>query len=141
VNSYQRRIAERVSRLGDPNSPETPSPLLTIAEFFEGNVYPGSIGCNLSPVPEPSRFYELFKTIAARAEVKDIRVEITAFDDPDWPFSDTIFIMTTASPAEVGLWFEEDLRPDEISEGFRGRVTYEPYEIPAGTGAVLCWWD
>ncbi len=31
------RITQRVNRHGDVNDPATPRPLLTLAEFFEGN--------------------------------------------------------------------------------------------------------
>jgi hypothetical protein len=89
----------------------------------------------------PARFFEIFKRIAGRSDVKDIRVQITAFDDPDWPFSDTVYIMTSASAEEVAGWFDADLRPDEVSEGFRLGMTYERYDIPPDTRPVLCWWD
>jgi hypothetical protein len=138
---HLRRIMERVSRLGDPNDMATPRPLLTIAEFFEGNNCIGSIGCNLSSTPAPKRFYEFFTQIAARADVKDIRVQVTVFDDPEWPFSETVYIMTSATLDEVASWFEDDIRPDEVSEGFRSGVEHEPYQIPMGTRPVLCWWD
>jgi hypothetical protein len=36
-------------------------------------------------------------------------VVITQFDDPEWPFSDTGYAMTTAKPEEVASWFGEDL--------------------------------
>jgi hypothetical protein len=49
--------------------------------------------------------------------------------------------MTNATAEEVGQWFDEDLRPDEIWEGFLQNVRYEPYTAPAGTRAVACWWD
>jgi hypothetical protein len=138
---HLQRITERVNRLGNPNRPETPCPLLTIEEFFEGNDCVGSIGCNLSPTVTPARFYAVFKEIAARCDVKDIRMQITAFDDPDWPFSDTVYILTSASVEEVAGWFDADLRPDEVSEGFRSGMTYERYDIPPDTRPVLCWWD
>jgi hypothetical protein len=48
----------------------------------------------------------------------DVRVKITMFDDPEWPFSDTIYVMTSATPEEVASWFDEDLRPDDVWEGF-----------------------
>ena len=134
------RITARVRRLGDPDDPETPRPLLTTDEFFEGNTVDGSIGCNLDPTPSPERFYELFKAIARRPEVRDVRIQITAFDDPSWPFSDTVYVMTTASHEEVATWFPEELRPDETWEGFVDQ-RYEPYEVPAGTKPVACWWD
>ncbi|XHS77838.1 hypothetical protein ACFJGW_19290 [Burkholderiaceae bacterium UC74_6] len=134
------RITERVNRLGHPDAPETPRPLLTIDEFFDGNSEVGSIGCNLPTAPAPTQFYELLRAIAQRPEVKDVRVQITAFDVPEWPFSDTVYIMTSASTEEVMSWFPEDLAPDEIWDGFVDQA-YEPYEVPAGSRPIACWWD
>lgn len=134
------RITERVTRLGHPDEPGTPRPLVAIDEFFEGNSAVGSIGCNLDCTPAPGRFYELFREMARRPEVKDIRVQITAFDDPEWPFSDTVYVMTSAAPEEVGSWFPSELRPDETWEGFVDQA-FEPYEVPAGCKPVACWWD
>jgi len=138
--SHLDRITERVTRLGDPGLPGTPVPLLTVDEFFEGNSVVGSIGCNLEGEPSPETFYSLFQTIAQRPDVKDIRVQITAFDDPAWPFTDTVYVMTTASPEEVANWFPEHLRPTETSAGFIDQE-YEPYAVPAGVQPVTCWWD
>ncbi len=134
------RITERVNRLGDPNDPATPRPLLTIDEFFEGNAEVGSIGCNLDGAPEPDDFYSLFRTIAQREDVNDIRVQITAFDVPEWPFSDTVYIMTSATPEQVATWFPDRLRPDETWAGFVDQA-YEPYQVPAGVQSIACWWD
>ncbi|HEX3652458.1 MAG TPA: hypothetical protein VHU18_06515 [Rhizomicrobium sp.] len=134
------RITERVTRGGWPDADGARIPLLSIQEFFEDNQVVGSIGCNLEGPPSPSRFYELFKQIAARPDVKDIRVQITMFDDPDWPFSDTVFVMTTADPEEVLSWFPEELKPDEVEIGFR-TDRYEPYDLPKGVQPIWCWWD
>jgi hypothetical protein len=136
-----QRIAERVNRNGDPDDVDTPRPLLTIDEFFDGNTSVGSIGCNLPQAPLPSVFYDLFKRILARDDVADIRVQVTAFDDPDWPFSDTVYIMTTASPEDVASWFDTGFAPDAVSEGFNPGVTYESYVVPAGVRPIGCWWD
>jgi hypothetical protein len=134
------RVTERVTRLGHPDDSSTPRPLVTIEEFFEGNEELGSIGCNLLPTPEPSDFYEFFRRIATRSDVADIRVQITAFDTPEWPFSDTVYIMTTASDEEVISWFPDAMRPDETWLGFSEQV-YEPYNVAAGFHPVGCWWD
>jgi hypothetical protein len=134
------RITERVTRLGHPDEPGTPTPLVTLDEFFDGNSEVGSIGCNLDSAPAPARFYELFLEIARRPEVKDVRVQITAFDAPEWPFSDTVYVMTSATPEEVALWFPDDLKPDETWEGFVDQP-FEPYQVPAGCKPVACWWD
>lgn len=136
-----QRITARVTRLGDPEKPGTPRPLVTVEEFFSGNDVVGSIGCNLASQPDPSEFHTLFREIAERPEVKDVRVKITAFDMPEWPFSDTVYIMTSAPVEEVEQWFPDRLRPDEFWEGFVANETYEPYEIPKGVRPVAAWWD
>jgi len=133
-------ITERVCHLGDPDDAATPRPLLTVDEFFQGNTVVGSIGCNLGSAPAPDEFHSLFRAMAQRPEVKDIRIQITAFDDPEWPFSDTVYIMTSATPEQVMAWFPEHLRPDETWAGFADRP-YEPYQLPSGVQAVACWWD
>lgn len=135
-----KRITKRVNLNGHPDKPDTPRPLLAIDEFFEGNEIEGSIGCNLIDIPHPTEFYELFKVIMNRPDVKDIRVQVTAFDDPEWPFTDTVYIMTSAPESEVSTWFPEHLKPDEIWEGFVDQ-NYEPYEIPDGSRPVAAWWD
>lgn len=100
----------------------------------------GSIGCDLDGSPTPERFYELFKKMACRPEVKDIRVQITMFDDPDWPFSDQVYVLRSAAPDEVRTWFPEELMPDEVHVAELG-PQFEPYAIPAGMRPIGCWWD
>jgi hypothetical protein len=59
---------------------------------------------------------------------------------PDlWPFSDHVYVVTTATPPEVARWaavLHPDLpavagHPDEPP----------PLPIPPGTHAVVLWWD
>lgn len=135
------RITERVSRHGDVNDAVTPRPLLTLAEFFDGNDVDGTIGCNLNPPPSPAEFYELLKGIAARPGVADVRVQVTMFDAPEWPFSDTVWVITSASPKEVASWFDESVRPDECISGWQDGVAVEPCAVPAGMKPIMCWWD
>src|SRR5262245_66661078 len=108
------RVTSRANRNGDPNDPATPRPLLTLAEFFDGNDVVGSIGCNLSPTPTPSEFRAILAAIAARPDVGDVRVQVTMFDDPDWPFSDTVWSMTSADTATVASWFAPDVGPASV---------------------------
>ena len=135
------RITERVNRNGDVNNAATPRPLLTLAEFFEGNEVIGSIGCNLIPTPESAEFYELFKQIALRPEVADVLVQVTMFDNDEWPFSDTVWVITSATPEQVVEWFEEAVRPDQCWQGWTDGFSFEPYQIPKGMYAIACWWD
>jgi hypothetical protein len=135
------RITERVNRYGDPNDQETPRPLLTLQEFFDGNDISGSIGCNLDPMPEPRQFHEMLLRISSRPEVGDVRIQITMFDDPAWPFSDTVWIFTSATPEAVASWFPEKWRPDDIQGGWTAGAKYENVIVPTGMSPVACWWD
>lgn len=135
------RVTERAWRNGDPNEPSTPRPLLTLDEFFDGNTVAGSIGCNLDPTPTPAEFRELLESIRVRADVADVRVQITMFDDPDWPFSDTVWIITSAPPEQVRSWFPQELAPDDLWADFPADQSFEECKVPAGHRAVACWWD
>lgn len=137
-----QKITERIGRSGEVNDPEIPRPLLTLEEFFCGNNYAGSIGCNLIPTPEPQEFHELLRRIENRPDVAEVRVEITMFDDPEgWPFSDTVWIITSAKAERVAEWFPENWRPDDCWTGWNEDRTYEPCMVPPGTLPVACWWD
>ncbi len=134
-------LAERVRRGGDPDDPSTPRPLLTLSEFFDGNTVVGSICCNLDPTPEPTEVGQVLSAIAARPEVADVRVQVSAFDDPAWPFSDTVWVITSAPVATVAAWFPKRLRPDELTVGWQEGVRYESVTVPIGMNAVACFWD
>ena len=71
-----------------------------------------------------------------------MRVQVTMFDNPDeWPFSDTVWVITSADAATVRSWFPEGMAPDEVGEGWVKGVTYEEGPILAGMKPVSCWWD
>jgi hypothetical protein len=136
------RIARRINRNGDVNDPETPRPLLGLEEFFEGNDDYSSIGYNLySDQPAPAEFYALFRSIRDRADVADVLVEVSQHEDPaQWPSTDTVWIITSASVDEVRAWLGERFRPDEVREGWTDRPR-ERYAVPAGMKPVGVWWD
>lgn len=135
------KITKRVNRNGNPDDADTPRPLLTLEEFFEGNDVTGSIGCNLDSAPSPDQFYSLLKTIKGKKGVGNVLVQVTAFDDPSWPFSDTVWVVTSCSEEEVRSWFPDDLAPDEVWSGWMESQSYEPVNIPAGMRPIACWWD
>lgn len=136
----RERLLERV---GDINNPSLPRPLVTLEEFFEDNDDYGSIGYNLPDPPQPREFYELLKEIRQKPEVSDVRIEVKDLEDPDgWPATDTIWIITSAAPAEVRSWFPERLAPDDVYDGFSSDVRpVEPYAIPPGMRAIGAWYD
>lgn len=136
------RLVERINRHGKIGDAKTPAPLVTLEEFFEGNGDPGSIGCNLPGGVQPSEMYAAFKAIRARPGVADVRVQVTMHDDPEgWPFSDTVWVITSASDADIRTWLPERLRPDELFQGFHRDRPMESCEVPSGMRAVGLWYD
>ncbi|MEZ4223538.1 MAG: hypothetical protein R3B13_21500 [Polyangiaceae bacterium] len=135
------RVTERVTRNGHPDEEGTPRPLLTLSEFFDGNDVDGSIGCNLNPMPTPSQMRAVLERILGRPDVADVLIQVSMFDDPQWPFSDTIWVITNASPDDLQGWFPEQFKPDEVWEGWQDGTLYEPYVVPQGTRPLGVFFD
>lgn len=118
--------------------------LVTPREFFEGNDDLGSIGCNLYEHPGINTFRAVLEELEARDSVAGIHLVITDLEEDDpgvWPFSDTVYFVTTAPPEEIAEALEL-LSPDEV-----GLINLDyaefanPPAIPAGYHLVLAWWD
>ena len=140
VKKSMDKRATLLERIGDINNNDLPRPLVGLELFFEGNDDLGSIGCNLPGPVSPADFYALLKDLRKRSDVRDILIEVKDQEDPDgWPFSDTIWFITSADPAEVKSWFPENLAPDDVVDGFSANI--EPYKVPDGFRAVGAWYD
>jgi hypothetical protein len=83
----------------------------------------------------------LLLSIRERPDVSDVRIMVTQFDggDDEWPFSDTICFVTTASEHDVMGWLGDDYRPDEIWSDDFSRA--EAIDVPPGHRVVGAWWD
>ena len=148
-------LIERINRNGDINDPDTPRPLLTLEEFFEGNDDYGSIGCNFHQgQPAPSEFYALFLQIRERPEVENVLVEVKQQEMPDeWPFTDTVWIITSATAESVREWLGKRFAADEYVIGWDESAicwpeeeqavvqTLEPYPVPHGMQPIGVFWD
>jgi hypothetical protein len=138
----RERLLKRINRNGDINNFDNPRPLVTLEEFFEGNDDFASIGYNFNPPPGPQALYKLFKHVRDRPDVADVLVEVKDHEDPEgWPSSDTVWIVTSASPDEVQGWLGDQFRADEILEGWGTSLKREPYEVPVGMKAIGVWYD
>jgi len=135
------KITARTMSGGNPDDSDVAKPLYTLEDFFVGNEVEGTIWCNLNPCPAPSAAYALLQDMRRRPEVADVRVQYNAFDMEDWPFSDTVWIITSASADEVRAWFPHSLAPDDCWEGWPDDVKLEECAVPAGMRPVACWWD
>ena len=115
-----------ISRQGGYDHGAGPEPVVSLELFFDGNEDPASIGCNLSDHPGPARFYEVLSTIRDRPEVHSVWVGVSDVIEPDdWPFSDHVYVVTTASPVRgrvVGSRAQS-----RTSQGTTGGTVYLPY--------------
>ena len=132
-------------------------PIVSLQEFFEGNEDYSSIGCNLDgpytvppvsapvpywPHPGPQGFYQVLQSVRARDDVQDVLVEISDPDvgEEDWPFSERVYILTSASVEQVEAWTAK-LFPTEVSEGYDGEKPALAPDLLPGYQAYALWWD
>jgi hypothetical protein len=144
------RVRARVEELGGDDA----CPHLTVDEFFTGNGQSFSIATNLPRHPGIDAFARTLREIEQRPEVSAVRVEVAEAvpDEDDWPYSDRVFIVTSASTAEVARWAEV-LDPDEPKLivgayeepecvwGWRDETPPGAPPIPSGEHVVELWWD
>ena len=63
-------------------------------------------------------------------------------DDPDaWPFSDTVWVVTSAAVDTVRSWMPERLAPDDVLDGFPKDRAIEGCPLPSGMRAAGLWYD
>ena len=141
--NYRRELIEKIKQIGLPSS-DRPLPVLSLEDFFIGNEDYGSIGCNLSEHPGPSVFFEKLKEIRMRDSVQDVLVEVNEVEESDesmWPFSDRVYILSSAAREEVTDWVST-LMPDEIEEGFaNGEPPASAPSVREGIKVYGVWWD
>lgn len=140
---YRRELVEKIKRSGSPHS-GGPLPVVSLEDFFLGNEDYGSIGCNLPEHPGPQFFFEKLKGVRARGNVQDVLVEINEVEESDdsmWPFSDRVYVLTSAAKEEVADSVAA-LMPDEVEEGFAyGEPPASAPELRTGMKVYGVWWD
>jgi hypothetical protein len=117
-------------------------PVVSLEQFFEDNVDLGSIGAGLDPHPGIATFYAVLRAIRDRPEVDDVLVGISAVvETGGWPSSSHVYVITTASPAEVAGW-AAPLHRGEPREGWwNGGPPRWPIQVPDDAHIVTFWWD
>jgi hypothetical protein len=143
---YNKRT-ELITKIKQQNLPlpsgNQPHPIVSIEDFFIGNDDVGSIGCNLLDHPGVEVFYEAFASIREKPSVQEVFVEINEIDEASegvWPFSDRVYVLTSASREEVANWVSE-LEPDEIEEGYAYGPPPSAIQLEPGMRVYGIWWD
>lgn len=97
-------------RIGDPHDVSKPHPMLTLEEYFTGNVDRESLGPYARTRFSPQDFFSVFFEQRAACGFHDIRVEILPELTPaGWPRADTIWLVTD---------FDRHELPRQLTENF-----------------------
>ncbi|MDQ2730251.1 MAG: hypothetical protein M3Y56_01215 [Armatimonadota bacterium] len=143
---------QKILKQGMPDG-RGPLPVLSLEDFFIGNHDEGSIGCNLRKHPGIDHFYKALLGIRNREDVQDVLIEVIDLNELDseeyqdeedegaeWPFSERVYLLTTATVQQVEGWVQE-LGPDDVAEGWSsGKPPAAP--VPNdGFGVISVWWD
>lgn len=139
--SSRDRLVALITANGADSDKKSPIPFVSLEQFFEGNDDLGSIGPSLPGDVMPSEFFSAFSHVRARPDVADVYVEILEHDDPQrWPYCDTIWVVTSATPQDVRLWLPARLPPTGIMYGFSCSRP-EASKIPRGMRALGLYYD
>jgi hypothetical protein len=120
-----------------------PEPVVSLEQFFDGNIDLGSIGGNLGDHPGMDTFFRVLREIRDRPDVYDVLVGITEVEDDElsWPYSDHVYVITTATVDAVANW-AKPLEADQPGEGWwNGAPPRWPIQVPEDAHIVTLWWD
>jgi hypothetical protein len=130
-------LTRKIKSLGFPDK----EIVVTLDDFFEGNSDPGSIGPNIYPdQPLPKEFYKKLSDLKGSDKVVDVLVRISDVEDLDWPYTDTIYIITNLTSEELKVILK-DLYPDEIYDDWMYGKPVNAPTIEEGMKVYSVWWD
>ncbi len=117
-------------------------PLVCLEDFFDGNDDFGSIGCNLPDEvhPGPIGFYSVLKSIQERSDVQHVLVEIYETSNGNWPYSERIYVLTSADQDSVEKWLAS-LRPDAVDEHLPWYGLSKVLSVHSDIKIYAAWWD
>jgi hypothetical protein len=117
-------------------------PLVTLEDFFVGNDQCGSICPHVEPQPSPSDVFVVFNLIRENTNVDAVFVMPTQIDsNNDWPFSDTVWIITSLSENELRNLIPKNFWPSEFSSGWPRHFKVQERPVPEGMRPVAAWYD
>jgi len=138
--SRRNQLVEKLKTRSNPVG-QHPGPTISLEDFFEENDDLMSIGCNLSAHPGIDTFYRRFLAIRSRRDVQDVLVEIRDLvDDHSWPFTDTVFVLTSMDSGELRKSIAE-LNPDEVGVFPPGSIPTDLPTLKSGMKVLGVWWD
>lgn len=138
-------LVKRLEKFLDDQECYTPSPLVSLDQFFDGNDDVGSIGCNLFEHPGIQRFRDLLSELEEHEDISKVWVIAKQHDwKPGWPHSDEVIFLTSLNVDTI----EEKisiLEPDEVYDVYSDfkAVDLDNKAISAQDGEkfIGAWWD
>lgn len=127
-------------------------PVVTLEEFFTGNIDEMSLAPNIAYETRPplQECFRILREIRDRPDVQTVLVAIHETPYPDdeadydiWPDSDTIYILTSASESAVAVWCAP-LHPTNLAEGWSCGTGIKPQAAPELDDEMVVrtlWWD
>lgn len=127
-------------------------PVVSLEDFFKHNYDDASLAPNIAHAGRPalSECYSILQDIRAQPDVQDVLVAIYETPDADdegdsdaWPYSETVYILTSAARDEVAAWVAT-LLPDDIGDTWSCGTGIKPNAAPEllpGVKVHAVWWD
>jgi hypothetical protein len=134
-------LINKIKKIGLPQDIKE-TPIVSLEDFFMGNDDIGSIGCNLLDHPGTESFFKLLKEIREKDNVSGIFVGIYEIEEEDetmWPFSEKVYIITSASKDDVKEWVMP-LDVSEVDEVKKSSLKPSPV-VEDGFRIIQLWWD
>ncbi|MEO0427886.1 MAG: hypothetical protein AAF160_10635 [Pseudomonadota bacterium] len=120
-------------------------PLMTVAEFFDGNDQDYSFAANVEK-PPLSEIQAMLERVETADGVSAVRLVSTHLNERDycievgdWPYTDTVLVVASLEEKQVSQLFDV-LEPDDIWVGTEERYVGLP-PIPSGAQLYNVWWD
>ena len=135
----KEKLVEKIKKIGW----ETGEVVVSLEDFFEGNPEEFcNISVNVYPdCPTTENFYKTMLSIRNMENVQDVLIRIVDIDEPDWPTSDTVYIITHLTIEKIKER-TKTLEPDSIDYGWGEEKTpINSPKLEKNMNIIALWWD
>jgi hypothetical protein len=149
---HRNALIAKILQQYDEGAGGNVSPVVSLEDFFESNWDEHSLAPNMAKQGRPplQECYRMLRDIRSRRDVQDVLVAIHETPEADeeldfdiWPDSDTVYVLSSATRAEVAAW-AAPLKPNEVNEKWSCGTGEKPKaapELQPGMKVYALWWD
>lgn len=137
----KKDLLEKIEKQGGFKPPYSRDILVSIEDFFEGNNVVGSFAANACTENlDVHEFYKILKGIKLKENVLEVWIVICDIDE-EWPYSDTIYISTTANEDGIYEWFRDGFPSEVWQINSKECEVIQTSELKNGFRVFGVWWD